>query len=77
MSSTAPPEGACDCCLPASQPAPLSPLPPKTGRLAVVRRLLAAGASPDVASSAGATPLMLAAAEGHCDVVQELCAAGE
>lgn len=46
----------------------------KNGRTALVLRLLDSGA--DVAESGGKNPLILAAAEGHADVLEMLLAHG-
>jgi ankyrin repeat protein len=42
------------------------------GQLAAVRLLLDRGADPSLAGSAGVTPLMMAAWNGHAGVVREL-----
>jgi ankyrin repeat protein len=46
------------------------------GRLEVVKRLLASGASVDTANEQGATPLYIAACRGHAEVASTLIAAG-
>lgn len=46
------------------------------GRLECVKLLLRHGASHDTASEAGHTPLHVAAANRHCDVVRRLAEAG-
>ena len=48
----------------------------KTGNVAGIRTLLAAGADVDAADASGFTPLHLAAVEGHADVATALLAAG-
>jgi cytochrome c2 len=48
----------------------------RRGDLAALEKLLAAGAPIDAPDGSGATPLYLAAAEGHTDVVTRLLAAG-
>ena len=48
----------------------------KTGNVAGIRTLLAAGADIDAADASGFTPLHLAAGEGHVDVVTALLATG-
>ena len=48
----------------------------KTGNVAGIRTLLAAGADVDAADASGFTPLHVAAAQGHADAVKALLAAG-
>jgi ankyrin repeat protein len=48
----------------------------RSGSVAAVHVLLAAGASPGAASWSGASPVWLAAAEGHVEAMQVLVEAG-
>lgn len=65
--------GATPYSLNARQMSPLA-LAAKNGRTALVLRLLDSGA--DVMGSGGKNPLILAAAEGHTDVIEMLLAHG-
>lgn len=56
--------------------APILCIAAHEGNVPMVRLLLEFGADVELANSQGCTPLILAAANGHCDVVRQLVAAG-
>lgn len=56
--------------------APILCIAAHEGNVPMVRLLLEFGADVEAANSQGCTPLILAAANGHCDVVRQLVAAG-
>lgn len=56
--------------------APILCIAAHEGNLPMVSLLLEFGANVELSNSQGCTPLMLASARGHCDVVRQLVAAG-
>ncbi|KAJ6636025.1 Protein TANC2 [Pseudolycoriella hygida] len=56
--------------------APILCIAAHEGNVSMVKLLLEFGADVELANSQGCTPLILAASNGHCDVVRQLVAAG-
>lgn len=56
--------------------APILCIAAHEGNVAMVKLLLEFGADVELANSQGCTPLILAASNGHCDVVRQLVVAG-